>query len=135
MPIVMKLRRKGMCSFRRQILMETEPSLHRCGILLWQMFLILHGTTAAGWLNVRNTMTAGSRFPFMRQVWDSGNQEKSWWLLRKKRDIPMWSFIRLWSFWRMAQTDTLHLHTLQSAHVMAHQQNLQHWWMSFIRWE
>ena len=92
-----------------------------------QASFALHGTTAAGWLNVRNTMTADSRFPFMRQVWDSGNQEKSWWLLRKKRDILMWNFIRLWNFWSMAQTDTLHLHTLQSAHVMAHQQILQHW--------
>ncbi len=40
------------------------------------MSLILHGMTAVGWLNVRNMMTAGSRFPFMRQAWDSGNQGK-----------------------------------------------------------
>ncbi len=57
----------------------------------------------SSWMAERkNTTTAGSRFPFMRQVWDSGNQEKSWWLLRKKRDILMWNFIRLWNFWRMS---------------------------------
>ncbi len=49
--------------------------------------------------------------------WKSGKELVAF---AKEKGYTHVNFIRLWNFWRMAQTDTLHLHTLQSAHVIWH---------------